>query len=161
VGWSIDDFATNTRAIGLENLRAAVGAARAINPRLAFFPCVYFRYASPAFVRDLGPIIDGIFFPYRNESTKANLTDTAAVAEEIRILHERLGPGKAVVFMLYASRHSTLGSTTPEYCETALNAARPAADGVIVYVHQDPQKSPEKYQIIRRLFGAWAETAAR
>ena len=161
VGWSIDDFATNTKAITLEKLREAMRTSRAINPRLAFFPCVYFRYVTPAFVRDVGPLIDGIFFPYRNESTKANLTEAGAVAEEVRILRERLGREKTVVFMLYAARHSTLGATTVEYCDTALQAARKTADGEIVYVHQDPQKSPEKYQLIRRLFRQWAGEAAR
>ncbi|MBI5769943.1 MAG: hypothetical protein HZA93_19365 [Verrucomicrobia bacterium] len=156
VGWSIDDFATNTKAIGIDKLGAALTAARAINPRLAFFPCVYFRYVTPAFVRDVGPLIDGIFFPYRAESTKANLVELAPLEDEVRLLRERLGADKAVVFMLYASRHSTLGATSAAYCDAALQSARKVADGVIVYVHQDPERSAEKYQIMRRLFREWA-----
>jgi hypothetical protein len=35
-------------------------------------------------------------------------------------------------------------------------AGHQVADGVMIYCHQDPQKNPEKYQIIKRWFGSWA-----
>jgi len=156
VGWSIDDFVWNTKELTAEKMGAAVRAARAINPRLAFFPCCYFRAVTPEFVRDFGPIIDGVFFPYRAESTKANLVEAGPVEDEVRIMHERLGPGRPIVFMVYATAHSRLGATSVAYCDAALQSARKAADGVIIYVHQDPQKSPEKYATIRTLFRQWA-----
>ena len=154
-GWSIDDFVWNTKVLTAEKMGAAVRASQAINPRLAFFPCCYYRAVTPAFVKEFGPIIDGIFFPYRAESTKANLVELAPLENEVRIMRERLGPEKAVVFMLYASRHSTLGASSAAYCDAALQSAHKAADGVMVYVHQDPERSAEKYEAIRRLFREW------
>ena len=156
VGWSIDDFVWNTKELTAEKMGAAVRASHAINPRLAFFPCCYFRAVTPAFVKDFGPIIDGIFFPYRSESTQANLTDAAHVDEEVKLMHERLGPGRPVIFMLYASAHSRLGATTNDYVDTVMQSGRKSADGVIVFVHQDPQKFPEKYATIRRWFREWS-----
>lgn len=159
VGWSIDDFVWNTKVLTAEKMGAAVRAARAINPRLAFFPCCYFRAVTPEFARDFGPIIDGIFFPYRAESTKANLVEAGPVEDEVRILRERLGPARPVIFMFYATAHSRLGASTNAYVDAVMQSGRKAADGVIVYVHQDPQKFPEKYETIRRLFREWdAET---
>jgi hypothetical protein len=35
-------------------------------------------------------------------------------------------------------------------------SGRDCADGVMVYCHQDPKLYPEKYQIIKELFGAWS-----
>jgi hypothetical protein len=39
-------------------------------------------------------------------------------------------------------------------------AGHHAADGVMIYCHQDPEKNAEKYQIIKRLFGEWASEGA-
>ena len=61
-------------------LGSMLGAARAINPRLAFVPCLYYRQITEKFAASHGPLIDGILFPYRNESVKANLTDAGQVA---------------------------------------------------------------------------------
>jgi hypothetical protein len=64
------------------------------------------------------------------------------------------------VLDIYATAHSRLGATTPEYVEEAMSAGKRAADGVMIYTHQDPEQNPEKYQIIKRLFGQWASDAA-
>lgn len=157
VGWSIDDFVWNTADLTPVRMRAIVGGARAINPALAFFPCCYFTRTTAAFVHDYVECIDGIFFPYRSESAKMNLTDPSRVADEVRVLHERLGPGKPVVLMVYASAHSRLGATTNSYVDEVMRAGRAQADGVIVFVHQDPVREAEKYATIARLFRAWAE----
>ena len=61
-----------------------------------------------------------------------------------------------MVLDIYATAHSRLGATTPEYVEQAMRAGKRAADGVMIYCHQDPVKNAEKYQIIKRLFGQWA-----
>jgi len=62
------------------------------------------------------------------------------------------------VLDIYASPHSRLGATTPEYVEQAMMGGHRAADGVMIYCHQDPQKNAEKVQIMKRLFGDWAKS---
>jgi hypothetical protein len=156
VGWSIDDFVQNTKDLTAARMGEAIAAARAINPRFAFFPCCYFSRTTPAFVRDFGPLIDGIFFPYRNESIKADLKDAGQAAAEVRVLRERLGPDRAIVLMVYATAHSRLGASTAAYVDAVMQAGRSAADGVIVYCHQNPQSQAEKYAVLRRLFHGWA-----
>lgn len=158
VGWSIDDFVWNAKDLTAERMRRIVGGARAINPSLAFFPCCYFARTNAEFIRDYGESFDGIIFPYRSESTKANLSDATRVAAEVRELRSRLGPDKAVVLMVYASAHSRLGATTTDYVETVMRAGRAEADGVIVFVHQDPVKEAAKYALIMRLFTEWSRS---
>ena len=102
------------------------------------------------------PLIDGILFPYRHESAGANLKDPSLVESELKQIKELVGPSFPVVLDIYATAHSRLGATTPEYVEQAMIAGQRAADGVMIYCHQDPEKNPEKYQIIKRLFGQWA-----
>ena len=72
-----------------------------------------------------------------------------------------VGPSVPVVLDIYASAHSRLGPTTAEYLEQAMIAGHRAADGVMIYRHQDPKQNAEKYQIIQRVFGSWAEADAR
>jgi hypothetical protein len=154
VAWSIDDFAHNLKVYTPEKLRAMLAAARAINPRLAFVPCLYFRQLSPAFAARYGDLIDGILFPYRNESVKANLTDPGQVASEVAQTRALFRPGLPVIIDVYATRHSSLGDSTPEYVAAVLAAGRATADGVMVYCHQNPQTQPAKYAATRRAFAS-------
>ncbi len=161
VAWSIDDFTHNlTKTYTPAYLKQMLDASHQINPRLAFVPCCYFPAIKPAFTTNYCPLIDGILFPYRHESAGANLKDPSLVAAELKQIKELVGPAFPVVLDIYATAHSRLGATTPEYVEQAMLAGKRAADGVMIYCHQDPQKNPEKYQIIKRLFSAWAAEAA-
>jgi hypothetical protein len=157
VAWSIDDFTHNlTTTYTPEYVRKMLVASRRINPRLAFVPCCYFPAIKPAFVTNYCSLIDGILFPYRHESAKANLKDPSRVEPELRQIKGLVGRSFPVVLDIYATAHSSLGATTPEYVEQAMIAGHQVADGVMIYCHQDPQKNPEKYQIIKRWFGSWA-----
>lgn len=156
VAWSIDDFNHNLKIYTPEKVRAMVEGARAINPRLAFVPCSYYRQITPEFAQQYGPIIDGVLFPYRSESTKASLTDAAQVEKEVARVRELLGPGKPVIVDVYATRHSQLGPSTPEYVREVMLAAGRCADGLHVYCHQDPVREKAKYEISREIFHRWA-----
>jgi hypothetical protein len=161
VAWSIDDFTHNlTRTYTPAYVKSMLGAARKINPKLAFVPCCYFPTIKPAFATNYCSLIDGILFPYRHESAGANLKDPSLVESELKQIKGLVGPSFPVVLDIYATAHSRLGATTPEYVEQAMIAGHRAADGVMIYCHQDPEKNPEKYQIIKRQFGAWAGEAA-
>ena len=160
VAWSIDDFTHNLKEpYTPDYVRQMLDAAHKINPKLAFVPCCYFPGVNPAFVTNYCPLIDGILFPYRHESDKANLKDPSLVEPELKQLKALVGPAFPIVLDIYATAHSRLGPTTPEYVEQAMIAGHRAADGVMIYCHQDPEKNPEKYQIIERLFGLWAKAS--
>jgi hypothetical protein len=162
VAWSIDDFTHNlAKTYTPAYVKQMLDASRKINPKLAFVPCCYFPTIKPAFVTNYCPLIDGILFPYRHESDKANLKDPSLVEPEVKQIKAMVGSSFPVVLDIYATAHSRLGATTPDYVEQAMIAGRRAADGVMIYCHQDPEKDPEKYQIIKRLFGSWAAEGAR
>ena len=108
------------------------------------------------FVRNYEPLVDGFLFPYRHESAGANLKDADLTAPEVRKVKEMTGPGFPVLIDVYATAHSSLGSTTPEYVREVMTAGREYADGVMVYCHQDPKLYPEKYHIVKELFTEWS-----
>ena len=157
--WSIDDFAHNLAVYTPAHLRAMLAAARAVNPRLAFVPCLYFRQLTPKFAAAYGDLLDGVLFPYRNESVKADLTDPGQVASEVTRIRQLFRPGLPVIVDVYATRHSTLGDSTPEYVAQVLAAGRVCADGVMVYCHQNSTTQAAKYAAIRRAFASAAVIA--
>jgi len=158
VAWSIDDFTHNLKQPFTPGyVKQMQDVAHAINPHLSFVPCCYFPAITPAFATNYVPLLDGILFPYRHESAGANLKDASLVEPELKKLKELVGPEFPIILDIYATAHSRLGATTPEYVEQAMIAGRRAADGVMIYCHQDPQKDPEKFQIVKRLFGEWAK----
>jgi hypothetical protein len=81
------------------------------------------------------------------------------VESELSAIKHQVGNDFPVILDIYASAHSRLGDTTPGYVEQAMVAGHRAADGVMIYRHQDPVKNREKFEIIQRLFGQWSQTA--
>lgn len=161
VAWSIDDFTHNLKTYTPAYVKEMLDGARAINPRLAFAPCCYFPTINESFATNYVPLLDGILFPYRHESAGANLKDPGLVEAEIKRLKEICGEKFPIVLDIYATAHSRLGATTPEYVDEAMQAGHRAADGVMIYCHQDPRKPAEavKYALIQRNFTAWAKAA--
>ncbi len=161
VAWSIDDFTHNLKFFSTEKLRAMLSGARKINPKLAFVPCCYYRSITPQFATNQAALLDGILFPYRDESGGANLTNATHVQAEVRRIKDLVGPSIPVIFDVYASAHSRLGATTPQYVEQVMTSGKQSADGVMVYCHQNPQTQAEKFQIVKRLFNSWADEKNR
>lgn len=156
VAWSIDDFTHNQKVFTPEYLSEMMKAAHDVNPRLAFVPCCYYREITPAFAKNYGPLLDAILFPYRDESGGANLKNPAHVESEIKTLRERLGPQMPIVLDIYASAHSRLGATTPEYVEKAVADGLRVADGMMIYTHRTVETDVAKHDAIKRLFGEHA-----
>jgi len=75
VAWSIDDFSYDAKIFTEEYIAKMVEDSHAINPQLAFVPCLYFKQMKPALVEKYRPYVDGILFPYRHEMGQRNLTD--------------------------------------------------------------------------------------
>jgi hypothetical protein len=157
VAWSIDDFTHNLKVYTPEHLREMLEGSRRVNPRLAFVPCCYLPAITPRFVTNYCSLIDGILFPYRHESAGANLKDASQVESEVKQIKGLAGADFPVIVDIYASPHSRLGATTLEYVEEAMVAGKRAADGVMIYRHQDPERNPDKYQLIKRLFDVWSK----
>jgi len=156
VAWSLDDFSHNTRTFTPAYLRAVLEAARQINPKLAFVPCCYYRHVTPSFAETYRPWLDGVLFPYRNESGEMNLQNSSAVESEVSRLKELFGPTVPVFVDVYATKHSRLNDSTPQYVREVMSAARRCADGVLVYCHQNEAASPEKHGVIKALFHEWS-----
>lgn len=152
VAWSIDDFAHNLKFYTPEYLGKVLANASEVNPALAFIPCVYYKQITPSFVEAYKSFFHGILFPYRAESHTANLTDHQYVEEEIARVRELFGGEHPVFLDIYATAHSRLGDSTPDYVQKVLEAGRRSADGVLIYCHQDPEKSAEKYQVLKMGF---------
>lgn len=158
VAWSIDDFTHNLKqTYTTAYVKEMLDGARAINPRLAFVPCCYFPTITPQFATNYVPLLDGILFPYRHESGGANLKDASLTEPELRKLKAICGKQFPIVLDIYATAHSRLGATTPEYVDEVMQAGHRAADGVMIYCHQDPKTNAAKFEIIKRNFHAWAD----
>jgi hypothetical protein len=157
IAWSIDDFSHNLDTYTPEHLGKMLERARAINPKLAFIPCCYYRAITPEFAKTYAPLLDGILFPYRHESGGSNLKEWDLVESEVKRVKELCGPKFPVCIDVYASAHSKLGKSTPQYVEETMKLGKQFADGVLVYKHQDPVKEKEKYQIIKTLFTQWTQ----
>ncbi|PWU12899.1 MAG: hypothetical protein C5B50_20575 [Verrucomicrobia bacterium] len=151
VAWSIDDFPYNLGLFTTNYVREMLDASRAANSRFAFLPCCYYKQLTPPFVKNYGPLFDGVLFPYRDESGGANLKEAGHVGAEIKTLRERLGNGYPIILDVYSTAHSRLGASTPEYVEQVIRAALESADGVCIYTH--PKKDNPKYEVVRKLFG--------
>jgi hypothetical protein len=158
VAFSIDDFTHNLAFYTPQRMRQILNNAHEINPKLAFVPCLYYR-AVKQIARDYEGLFDGILFPYRHESDKSNLTDASLVEPEVNEFRKRFGPSMPIIVDVYATAHSRLGDSTPEYVRDVMTAAKQCADGVLIYCHQNKKKNPEKYAVIKKLFHTWSADA--
>lgn len=156
VAWSVDDFVHNPKELNPERMRRVLSGARAINPKLAFIPCGYYRQLTPAYAEQYRGLFDGILFPYRNESVKADLVDARAVSAEVAKIRQLFGGAMPIYMDVYASAHSMLGDSTPEYVRDVMEKGRECADGVLIYCHPSESRNPEKYRVIKQLFHRWA-----
>jgi len=153
VVWSIDDFVHNLKFFTPEYTKKMLDIARAINPKLAFIPCCYYKQTTDSVIANYVPLLDGILYPYRAESKGKNLQDATQVENEITRLRKMIGnPDFPIILDIYASAHTTLGATTPQYVKEVLTTGMKCADGVLIFCHQDPVKSPAKYKIIKEGF---------
>ncbi len=159
VAWSIDDFAHNLKVFTPERMRSILAAQHEQNPKFAFVPCVYYKQVNPAFVKHYHEFLDGILFPYRSESTKAGFADATQVGPEVKKLKEYFGADFPIIVDIYATAHSRLGPSTPEYVEEVMKQAHLVADGVHIYRHQDKNNpnEREKYERIERVMSAWTK----
>jgi hypothetical protein len=156
VAWSLDDFSHNRKVLSPERMEKILSGARAINPKLSFVPCIYYRHATPDFAAAYAPLIDGVLFPYRHEAGEMNLTDHDTLPAETARMKELFGADMPVFIDVYATKHSRLNNSSPEYVRAVMLKGREAADGVLIYCHQSETASPAKHAVIKEVFHQWA-----
>lgn len=62
--WVIDDFYTDCDFFTPDYIRGVQSRAKAVNPKLAFLPLMYFPQVTPSFVEYYSPSIDGVLAAY-------------------------------------------------------------------------------------------------
>lgn len=152
VAWSIDDFLYNLKVFTPVYVKQFIDSSKAINPSFAFVPCCYYKMITKDFVAKYAGLVDGVLFPYRNESLVANLKDAEQVSFEIEHIRSLFTKPVLIFLDVYATAHSTLGSSTPQYVEAVIEAGLKSADGILIYCHQNPERSSEKYEVIKKEF---------
>ena len=156
VAWSLDDFSYDSKTFTVEYMEKMISELRRINPRLAFVPCLYYDHITPQLAERYRPFLDGILFPYRHESGKRNLSQWDTLESEVATIRQRFGSTVPILVDVYATKHSQLNDSTPEYVKQVMAIGRRCADGVLVYQHQYEDSSPAKYRVIKDLFQSWA-----
>ena len=152
VAFSIDDFVHNLKTYTPEYTAEMVAALKKGNPRLQFIPCCYYRQTTPDFVKSYEPYLDGVLFPYRAESEGGNLQNATLVEQEITSLRGLFKGDMPMYIDVYLTAHSRLGASTAEYVQETVKRGKQAADGVLIYTHPNPEKEPEKYNVVKREF---------
>lgn len=153
VAWSIDDFAHNLTVYTPSYLQQMLNSAKAINPKLLFIPCLYYRQITANFAKNYEGLLDGVLFPYRAESsTRANLQDATLVGNEIEKVRSLFTKSIPVFLDVYSTAHSQLGASTPEYVRDVVREGMKYADGVLIYTHPNPERESEKYNYVKAGF---------
>ena len=152
VAWGMDDFSYNNEFFTRRKLKDVLETARAINPNLAFVPTVYYKHAvREGYAEQYKNLFDAVLFPYRAESSgRGNLADARRADREIGEMRAMFGKRVPIILDVYASRHSKMGDTTPEYVERVMRVGREHADGVMVFRHQTP--GTPKWEIVSTSF---------
>ncbi len=72
--WVIDDFYANHKFFTPAYLGEIRRKSKAVNPRLAFLPLMYFPQVTPSFVEDYRPVIDGAVVAYLQDRDEIERT---------------------------------------------------------------------------------------
>lgn len=159
VAWSMDNLSDNASVLTPERMSQIAAATRAIHPKLAFVPRLYFakEAANPKFVKEYRNAVDGILFAYGRESGKVDRKNADQVREEVKKIHELWGPLVPLVLDVYSSDpDARLNPSTPDYVRQVMTAGKQYANGVQIHCHPNPKTSAEKYGIVKDLFHDWA-----
>lgn len=72
-------------------------------------------------------------------------------------MKELFGADMPVFIDVYATKHSRLNDSSPEYVRAVMLKGREVADGVLIYCHQSETGSPAKHEVIKEIFHQWAK----
>lgn len=154
-GVVIDDFWSppNRRLFTPQYVAKFAASLRSHNPHVLFLPVVYWKTVGDKdFIRNFGPYIDGITFPY------ADLDSAKALPDQLAACRRWLGPHKLLLVNVYATGSSGTGEKGPrsaQYMRDMLTIARQHADGIRVYRLPQPDPKDQRFSITASLFGMW------
>ncbi|MEV6964313.1 hypothetical protein AB0M47_04285 [Hamadaea sp. NPDC051192] len=126
-GWAIDDFFGNAAKYTRAYTESMVNAARAVNPAIKFRPVVYYSQLV-GYSNMMGAYryyIDGVIFPYRNDSSGTDMTNSANADPETRAVYDAIScagsarcahfyfPGNTVSAAGWKTSYSTTVSVNP------------------------------------------------
>jgi hypothetical protein len=123
------------------------------NPKLALLPTIYWEtIGDPQFIKNYGPWIDGIVFPY------ADLESTKDLPAQLGACRKWLGPDKLLMMNLYASGSSgpkERGSRTAQYMRSGMTISRDKCDGIRIYCLPKKDLTDYRFQTAAELYGQW------
>ncbi len=140
----IDDFYSSSENRDLftsEYMDSMRAAADEHDESLAIVSCLYWDSVDPARPANtwaqataIAPCIDGILYPYMDESTgDKNHVETASLCDEIARVRE-IYPEIPVILDIYASKHSGCAEKpNSTYIAALLDGSRACCDGVALY----------------------------
>ncbi len=157
VAMVIDDFwsGDNRLLYTPEYIARMVATLRAQCPTVAFLPTIYKSTVGDAeWVRNYGPYIDGIVFPYEELQTGEHLR------EQLAACRDWLGPDKLILVNIYASGSSgpqEPGPRTEAYMRQTLTLSRELADGIRIYcLPKGTLLEDHRYRVTAELYGEWS-----
>jgi len=152
----IDDFRSsgNEELFTPEYIAELSRILRSHTERLAFLPTIYINtVGDKQFIRDYGPHIDGIVFPY------GKLDDAAPLRDELARCREWIGPDVFLMVNVYASGsdgRTEPGPRSAEYMREALTISHDAADGIRIYcLPKADGPADYRYAITAELYEKW------
>ena len=137
--WVMDDFTFAAKTFTPAYVADMQDAAHAINPKLRFFAVLLPVAVTEQWVKDFGPVVDGVVAPYFNAPYN-DTQRTTSLDAQIDSAHALLkAQTKSLYFLIYIGRHlySPL-EPTPEYASRAIGICVKAMqegrlEGVVSY----------------------------
>lgn len=122
-------------------------------------PTIYWNTIGDAdFIKDYGPLLDGIVFPY------ADLESTNSLPEQLAASRKWLGKDKLLLVNVYASGSSGTregGPRTPEYLRSILAISRKFSDGIRLYCLPKENSDDYRFRITAEVFEKWSGQETR
>ncbi len=155
VAMVIDDFDGNLSpgVFSPDTVAEVASTLRRVNPRLTFLPTVYWGTIGNAdFIKQYGPHIDGIVFPY------AELESAEPLRGQLEACRRWLGPDRLLLINVYASGSSgpaEKGPRSAEYMRSVLTTSRELCDGIRIYCLPKGDFTDYRFAITAELYGKW------
>ena len=179
----IDDFCSNMSFFTAKCVNQISRTLRRNNPRIAFLPTIYywtvagvdageyFKSGSQRVVpgkpmselrrllESYGDAIDGVVFPY------AELESGDALAYQLDVCREWLGPERFLITCLYAQGSSGSGGNkprTPGYLRKTLQIAHDKSDGIRIYcLPKEKLTDDPRFAVVAERCGLWTSAPPR
>lgn len=158
--WCIDDFAVagNLKLFTPDYIRKMVTAARQINPKLAFMPCIYNMSEDGKSLKAYAGLFDGILLCHNlQDENKPMAEHRAWMQQNVKLCKEYLGKACPVISFQFVMFWS-MSDPSPEHTRNLLTMSRDLADGCLAYLHPLPEA--KNREAIQETFAEFAREHA-